>query len=127
MKIKQIIGNNFCLQIEARGPGLIDWCWLIFVYLSTDRHQREQQWQFLYDRKRTWGCCWAIARDWNDIVSNKEKRGGLPTSEHMAMVTARKRFMFDNNWLKPEGIIVAVEKGWMGDIEGSEMLKVHQR
>ncbi|GER33805.1 non-LTR retroelement reverse transcriptase-like protein, partial [Striga asiatica] len=147
MEIMQINGNDFCLQIEARGPGLSDWCWLIFVYLSTDRDHREQQWEFLYDRKRTWGCCWAIAGDWNDIVSNEEKRRGLPRSEHsffafrecasdhnvllfdteVEIVTARKRFMFDSNWIKLEGISEAVEKGWLGDIEGSEMFKVHQR
>ncbi|GER55597.1 non-ltr retroelement reverse transcriptase [Striga asiatica] len=45
--------------------------------MSTDRREREQQWAFLEDSKEQWGPCWLIAGDWNDIVDNEEKRGGV--------------------------------------------------
>ncbi|GER25618.1 50S ribosomal protein L19 [Striga asiatica] len=57
MEIRNIIGNEFCLQVEARGPGISEWCWLIFVYLNTDRNQRTQQREFLMNCKMNWGRC----------------------------------------------------------------------
>ncbi|CAA0810987.1 Unknown protein, partial [Striga hermonthica] len=203
VEIRKLEGNEFCIQVEVRGPGMSEWCWLVFVYISTDRNMRSMQWEILLDRKVDWGSCWAIAGDWNEIVSNEEKRGGLvrshnsflpfrdfivdmemqeqdqkgafftwgnnrrgdgyveerldkvftsqewllkfpkmevsnffrSASDHnvilydteMELQSSRRRFVFDRNWLKMEGIEEAVAKGWEMDSEGSEMFKIHQK
>ncbi|GER37251.1 F8M12.22 protein [Striga asiatica] len=62
--------------MEVKSGGSLDWSWMIFVYLSTDKPTREKQWEFLVDSKQKWGPCWLIAGDWNDLTSNEEKRGG---------------------------------------------------
>ncbi|CAA0842854.1 Unknown protein, partial [Striga hermonthica] len=80
-EIKQIVANDFCVQMEAKGPGMREWNWLIFVYLSTDRRERASQWEFLEMARLNWGRCWTIAGDWNDIVNNEEKRGGVRRQE----------------------------------------------
>ncbi|GER55493.1 DNAse I-like superfamily protein [Striga asiatica] len=77
MEVNQIVGNEFCVQMEAKGAGIEDWSWMVFVYMSTDRRERSRQWEFLEQRKSSWGDGWVIAGDWNDLVSNDEKRGGL--------------------------------------------------
>ncbi|GER28785.1 RNA-directed DNA polymerase-like protein [Striga asiatica] len=64
-------------EVELKGPGMREWCWFIFVYISTDRSERVSQWDFLERTKANWGRCWVIAGDWNDIISNDEKRGGV--------------------------------------------------
>ncbi|GER41361.1 mediator of RNA polymerase II transcription subunit [Striga asiatica] len=76
-EVRQILGNEFCIQVEIKGEGVSDWYWMTFVYMSTDRREREHQWTFLEDSKEQWGPCWLIAGDWNDIVDNEEKRGGV--------------------------------------------------
>ncbi|CAA0823366.1 Unknown protein, partial [Striga hermonthica] len=203
VEVRRMVSNGFCIQMEVRGMGLSDWCWLIFVYMSSERSSRVRQWEFLLEKKSDWGNCWAIAGDWNHIFSNEEKKGGrvraeasfLPfrdfimgmdmyeqiqkgafftwgnnrrgngyveerldkvftshewlqrfpkmevsnfyrcASDHNVILydteveqrPARKRFIFDKNWVKLEGIEEAVEEGWGGECEGSDMFKVHQK
>ncbi|CAA0807084.1 Unknown protein [Striga hermonthica] len=172
VEIRKLEGNEFCIQVEVRGPGGLG---------------------------ELLGNC----RDWNEIVSNEEKRGGLVRSENsflpfrdfivdmemqeqdqkgalftlgnnrrgdgyveerldkvftsqewllkfpkmevsnffrsesdhnvilydteIELQSSRRRFVFDRNWLKMEGIEEAVAKGWEMDSEGSEMFKAHQK
>ncbi|GER32750.1 RNA-directed DNA polymerase (reversetranscriptase)-related family protein [Striga asiatica] len=79
-EVRQLVGNDFCIQMEVKGPGISEWCWFVFVYLSTDRSIRKLQWEELETCRPKWGGCWAIAGDWNDISSNAEKRGGVTRS-----------------------------------------------
>ncbi|CAA0823185.1 Unknown protein, partial [Striga hermonthica] len=76
-EVKQIISNDLCIQMELRGEGFSSGVWMIFVYMNSDKAIRRRQWEFLIDKKMNWGTCWMIAGDWNDIISNEEKRGGL--------------------------------------------------
>ncbi|GER31074.1 RNA-directed DNA polymerase-like protein [Striga asiatica] len=78
VEVKVVVGNEFCIQMELRGKGMVEWCWMIFVYMSTDKNTRSRQWEYLESCKSQWGPCWVIAGDWNDISSNHEKRGGIP-------------------------------------------------
>ncbi|GER55621.1 non-LTR retroelement reverse transcriptase-like protein [Striga asiatica] len=55
IEIKQIVGNEFFLQVELKGVGISDWGWFIFAYLITDRRERRRQWEFLEDSKGKWG------------------------------------------------------------------------
>ncbi|GER38038.1 non-ltr retroelement reverse transcriptase, partial [Striga asiatica] len=80
VEVKVVVGNEFCIQMELRGKGMVEWCWMIFVYMSTDKNTRSRQWEYLESCKSQWGPCWVIAGDWNDISSNHEKRGGIPRS-----------------------------------------------
>ncbi|GER29383.1 ATP-dependent Clp protease ATP-binding subunit ClpX [Striga asiatica] len=53
--------------------------WLVFVYLSTDRRERNHQWEFLEASKVKWGQCWMIAGDWNDIMHEVAQKGSFYT------------------------------------------------
>ncbi|GER33794.1 K-box region and MADS-box transcription factor family protein [Striga asiatica] len=76
-EVRQLVGKDFCIQMEVRGVGMSEWCWMIFIYLSTDKKIREKQWEFLETNRMLWGNCWVVAEDWNDISCNEEKRGGV--------------------------------------------------
>ncbi|GER47510.1 RNA-directed DNA polymerase [Striga asiatica] len=55
--------------------------WIVFVYMSTMKIEREQQWGILMEDKRNWGENWVILGDWNDLSCREEKNGGLVRSE----------------------------------------------
>ncbi|GER39262.1 RNA-directed DNA polymerase (reversetranscriptase)-related family protein [Striga asiatica] len=51
--VRKILGNEFCIQMEVKGEDLE-----------------------IGGNKQHWGSSWLIVGDWNDIISNEEKRGG---------------------------------------------------
>ncbi|CAA0822991.1 Unknown protein, partial [Striga hermonthica] len=55
--------------------------WVVLVYLSTVKAERESQWQILIEEKAKWGDKWFAAGDWNDICHGEEKKGGRPRLE----------------------------------------------
>ena len=60
-----------------------DW-WFIGVYASCDGQIRNEQWRVLRNRSRLWGDRYMIAGDFNDIVSNGEKWGGVSSERREA-------------------------------------------
>ncbi|GER52284.1 non-LTR reverse transcriptase [Striga asiatica] len=78
--IIQIIQHSFCFEVEIGKPNSNVSFWVVFVYMSTDRVIREDQWSFLINAKSKWGQDWIIGGDWNAIVDLSEKRGGRDKS-----------------------------------------------
>ncbi|CAA0838462.1 DNAse I-like superfamily protein, partial [Striga hermonthica] len=54
--------------------------WGIFVYMSTNSVERAA-WLQLESDVNHWGASWFIIGDWNDIISNSEKKGGNKRSD----------------------------------------------
>ncbi|GER37227.1 retrotransposon protein, partial [Striga asiatica] len=133
-----VLGNEFCIQVEARCFGDKEWMWVTMVYLSNDKSAKKEQWRFLKDAQQNWGEVWAIAGDWNDICSNEEKRGGRQRSAssfnefnafiaHMGMQELHQCgsfFTWGNN-RDGEGYIeerldkIFVSLGWMQQLPGT--------
>ncbi|CAA0840022.1 Unknown protein, partial [Striga hermonthica] len=45
--IKHIISNHFCIQLEVDNIGVSGSFWVVFIYASSDKNERIQQWNFL--------------------------------------------------------------------------------
>ncbi|CAA0810091.1 Unknown protein, partial [Striga hermonthica] len=72
--------SDFFIQVQLSLPNEEIPLWLTFVYMSTDKETRIQQWEFLEQSKEDWEDYWAIIGDWNDICNHDEKRGGRTIS-----------------------------------------------
>lgn len=79
--VKQLWMNDFYVELQIEVEGEEGVVWIIFVYASTEAKERQQQWEFLKDRKLMWGPNWVIGGDFNDIKNNEEKRGGNKRTE----------------------------------------------
>ncbi|CAA0823390.1 Unknown protein, partial [Striga hermonthica] len=84
--VSQVNSSDFFIQIQFTLPHEDLPHSLTFVYMSTDRDTRIQQWNFLEQSKDGWGDHWVLTGDWNDICNQEEKRGGRtrPTSSFNA-------------------------------------------
>ncbi|XP_071900933.1 uncharacterized protein [Coffea arabica] len=81
VKVLQVLKTAF--TIEAHVVDLennYDW-WFVGIYASCDNHIRKQQWKVIERRKSLWGERWILAGDFNDIISNEEKWGGIYRQE----------------------------------------------
>lgn len=76
MDVKQLWMNDFCVELQIEVEGEEGVVWIIFVYASTEAKERQQQWEFLKDRKLRWRPNWGNRGDFNDIKNNEEKRRG---------------------------------------------------
>ncbi|GER27782.1 RNA-directed DNA polymerase (reversetranscriptase)-related family protein, partial [Striga asiatica] len=72
VEIVQIKGNGFCIQVQVHSKKTNNLEWWIFVYMSTERSERERQWASLIADRESWGEDWVIMGDWNDIRSQKK-------------------------------------------------------
>ncbi|GER39993.1 RNA-directed DNA polymerase [Striga asiatica] len=84
VKKKKAFVNSVCKQI----PFVSNWefvdpigvgarIWVVFIYASVDQGERKSQWEILIRHHLKWGDLWFIGGDFNDILNNEEKRGGL--------------------------------------------------
>lgn len=55
VQVCQLIKLEFCVEVECVGDTFEGKCWFIFVYLSTDDQIRKMQWDYLKQRRSTWG------------------------------------------------------------------------
>ncbi|XP_071924745.1 uncharacterized protein [Coffea arabica] len=75
--------NTTAFTIEAKIEDIdtqITW-WFVGLYASYDQMIKREQWRVLSRRKRLWGARYLIAGDFNDILSNEEKWGGVVREE----------------------------------------------
>lgn len=61
--------NDFCMELRLECKGENADVWLIFVIVSTDVKERQEQWDFLKARTQIWGKNWVMEGDFNDIRS----------------------------------------------------------
>ncbi|GER32212.1 non-ltr retroelement reverse transcriptase [Striga asiatica] len=76
VEINQIICDSFHFEVEFRLHHQDQFRWIIFVYLSTDKRIRENQWDELEAKKSNWGDYWCMIGDWNDLANVEDKKGG---------------------------------------------------
>ncbi|GER50094.1 retrotransposon protein, partial [Striga asiatica] len=76
MKILQIIKHDFCFEVEVAGHAGLNSTWYIFVYASTSKRIREEQWAILENARLHWGDSWVLGGDWNEVLDPTEKKGG---------------------------------------------------
>ncbi|CAA0828650.1 Unknown protein, partial [Striga hermonthica] len=80
VNIINIMHKSFYIAVEfalAAGPSQ----WGIFVYMSTCKITRMQQWVEMERDKACWGSKRFTMGDWNDIRFKEEKSGGKPRSD----------------------------------------------
>nr|XP_027121394.1 uncharacterized protein LOC113738404 [Coffea arabica] len=81
VKILEVLMTSFTIEAHVEDmEANTDW-WFIGIYASCDHQIRKEQWKVLANRKRLWGDRWMIAGDFNDLVSNEEKWGGIRREE----------------------------------------------
>lgn len=75
--------NTTAFTIEAKIEDSDSNCiwWFVGLYASCDPLIRREQWRVISRRKRLWGDRFLIAGDFNDILSNEEKWGGVVREE----------------------------------------------
>lgn len=56
-------------------------CWIIFIYASADVYTRRMQWDILKRKRGAWGKRWVLGGDFNEIISQDDKRGGIQRTE----------------------------------------------
>lgn len=60
VEVKQIWTNEFCIEIKISSDEGDSDLWMILVYASTDLRERQDQWEFLKNRKQQWGSHWVL-------------------------------------------------------------------
>lgn len=58
--VHQVIRNTFALEVEFETLDSNGKIWVIFLYLSPTRQERESQFQYLLDNKALWGNRWFL-------------------------------------------------------------------
>ncbi|GER24988.1 RNA-directed DNA polymerase-like protein [Striga asiatica] len=81
IQVLEVVDNNFCFEVKFLLNGFADPMWGVFIYASVDPYFRQKQWELLIRHHLTWGNLWFIGGDFNDILSNDEKNGGLVRGE----------------------------------------------
>ncbi|CAA0830826.1 Unknown protein, partial [Striga hermonthica] len=72
---------GFCLEVCFSFKGFSDIFWGVFVYASTDNVVRARQWEVLVRHSLTWGSFWFLCGDFNDILCQADKNGGVRREE----------------------------------------------
>lgn len=52
--VKQNVPTDFCIEVEFKEAGKSGSYWRVFVYASTERHHRSEQWKYLLQQKPKW-------------------------------------------------------------------------
>lgn len=60
IEVKQLWSNDFCMELRVIYEQEESETWVIFVHASTDTKERQQQWEFLNNRKHRWGTKWVM-------------------------------------------------------------------
>ncbi|CAA0809638.1 Unknown protein, partial [Striga hermonthica] len=81
VSVLEIVNNFFSLEVKFVLNGRNDIMWGVFVYASVDDSERQYQWDLLLRHSLRWGELWFIGGDFNDIICNEEKKGGLVRGE----------------------------------------------
>ncbi|CAA0805858.1 Unknown protein, partial [Striga hermonthica] len=81
VSIVDIISSCFGLEVCFMLPNNPNKFWAVFVYASNCGKERDAQWQAIKRHSMLWGDKWFLGGDFNDLVSNEEKRGGKVRSE----------------------------------------------
>lgn len=63
MQICQMIKSKFYIEAECERDSFVGKYWIIFVYVSTDESIRKMQWDYLKQKRSTWGKIWVIGGD----------------------------------------------------------------
>ncbi|GER54160.1 hypothetical protein STAS_31725 [Striga asiatica] len=74
-EIIQMQATEFSNQVQYRLESSNKVEWIIFVYMSTSRQERELQWLYLQQEREQWGK-WVIMGDRNDISNGAGKLRG---------------------------------------------------
>lgn len=82
VQISQIIKTDFCIEVEVAGDVFEGKCWVVFIYASVEDSKRRLQWEYLKSRKNAWGTRWAVGGDFNDILRQEDKQGGIKRLEN---------------------------------------------
>ncbi|XP_071940051.1 uncharacterized protein [Coffea arabica] len=80
-QVVEVYQTAFTIEARIEDMDLNCNWWFIGVYASCDAQIRKNQWQVLKERSRLWGSRFMIAGDFNDILSNDEKWGGVAREE----------------------------------------------
>lgn len=51
VKIKQFRKTDFCMEFQIENKTEDVSFWIVFMYASTDRNERQRQWEYLKKRK----------------------------------------------------------------------------
>lgn len=83
----RILGSDFqFVHMEFKFPDLDDWILFIGVYGSPKREVRKDLWKNLGDLARTVNCPWLLAGDFNAMLCEEEKKGGLSIGRLLARI-----------------------------------------
>nr|XP_027088506.1 uncharacterized protein LOC113709853 [Coffea arabica] len=80
-QVVAVYQTAFTIEAKIEDMKLNCTWWFIGVYASCDAQIRKNQWEVLKERSRLWGSRFFIAGDFNDILSNEEKWGGVAREE----------------------------------------------
>ncbi|KAL3530647.1 hypothetical protein ACH5RR_009969 [Cinchona calisaya] len=115
VNVLKVQSTAFTIEMELRSLVSQESWWFIGIYASTEDLARRGQWKVIQRRKLLWGDCFAIAGDFNDILSNEEKWGGRMREEWTFQDF--KKFVKDNELvdLNFVGQPWTWSNNWVGD------------
>lgn len=67
VQVCQMTKSDFCIDVEIKGDGFEDKCWVVFIYASTDVNIRKKQWEVLKEKRKAWGKRWVRGEE--EVIS----------------------------------------------------------
>ncbi|GER34017.1 RNA-directed DNA polymerase-like protein [Striga asiatica] len=99
--------------------GEVETLWAVFIYASPNNYIRQSQWDLLLQNSNQWGKYWFLAGDFNDILSNADKNGGVLRGE--------SSFAVFRDFVSRLGVVECKSKGhqftWSNHRQGEEFIE----